>query len=950
MRRMLVSMIGLLAMLPASTAWAQGPRLDNQRFIEGLENQGMSELLLHLAQSPDIDPIDAKKIQISQYKLLSRRPIDAVDAQEAARQAQERVAAIDQAIQAQRELIEQNASNPLRSVWLTELAEALLFDKINLVAPRALEFYEFGVPTRDQNQAVQALIPQAYEAMAQADAALFRLPNELQQNLELRQRLENSGQLDRIQNAYGRERLPFFKAMAAYYTALLPDSNVYFQTLGQNAAVPAVTQKKTPKEERARLLALVVTDLDPFVRDEMRKDVTRQSLSFTGRAQLAMERLDDAQTNLEKVVRERKDEPNEVLSLMALARINNQRDRTNDLQAVLDRLRSHGRVVGDIGYRLLLTDLMHNLRMSKVAALPADQRAAAVAAAYKPYEELLEDRTLDDQTREGLRQTLYSRWAETLGATGSPADLPTMVVMALAESALAQGRNFAAEAYPLPEEDAQKQTLMDKAAPQLARATELFDLVLTRPDAAPPMRAQAMFDKGLARFFTGPEDLVVVLATTDIWVELADKMPDQPLAETAMGEAMRLLRQLDEMAPRPVGVHEKYEAAYKVLVARLPTSHVADNQYAYYGMTFLETRGQYQEAIDTYKKVPIGHPNYFDAQRNIVYCMMKLYEVAPRKDKIELAEQIVTQARSLREQTRTLLDNNVFENEIQAAALRSAEGYARLVLGQISLERGNYEAALEPLADFENDFQADPDLARQGPELRIVVLVAANKLKEASALATQLMQNYPASAAAVINNVLTRLDQQIDQLRQELATETLDRRKADLNDQITKCSQAAEIFARLLVDFGKRQNYTAAQMVPLQAVFTKSLRLSGKPAEALKVIEPLYKQAPNEIEVIHNLAEAYYALDQYEQALPLYAKLINGVKPTDAGVYPPNYWNAWMRTMQIRDKSGKDTGRIVDAVKGLRLTNPGLGGEPFRGEMERLERKHSISAPASSNR
>ena len=58
-----------------------------------------------------------------------------------------------------------------------------------------------------------------------------------------------------------------------------------------------------------------------------------------------------------------------------------------------------------------------------------------------------------------------------------------------------------------------------------------------------------------------------------------------------------------------------------------------------------------------------------------------------------------------------------------------------------------------------------------------------------------------------------------------------------------------------------------------------------------------------------------------------------------AGQPGDHYWQSQLRMLQILSRSGRNTHRIAPHIQRLRQIDPGLGGERFRREFERLERE-----------
>jgi hypothetical protein len=70
--------------------------------------------------------------------------------------------------------------------------------------------------------------------------------------------------------------------------------------------------------------------------------------------------------------------------------------------------------------------------------------------------------------------------------------------------------------------------------------------------------------------------------------------------------------------------------------------------------------------------------------------------------------------------------------------------------------------------------------------------------------------------------------------------------------------------------------------------------------------------------------------------------ILTGVQPDDQGTYPSEWWHAWTRRLRINDILGEGTQDIPFRVRQLRLTDPMLGGEPFRTQLQRLENKYAL--------
>jgi hypothetical protein len=78
------------------------------------------------------------------------------------------------------------------------------------------------------------------------------------------------------------------------------------------------------------------------------------------------------------------------------------------------------------------------------------------------------------------------------------------------------------------------------------------------------------------------------------------------------------------------------------------------------------------------------------------------------------------------------------------------------------------------------------------------------------------------------------------------------------------------------------------------------------------------------------------------QAAPFYDTIITRVQAENQK-YPAIWWNAWMRRLTINDRLKQGTNEIAMRIGQLILIDPGLGGELYKGEFERLRNKHALS-------
>ncbi len=934
-RLLLVFLSVVILTASAAVSRAQVPGLDEGQFIEGLRRQDMNELLLYLLAHDQLSALERNEVEAS---------VELVQADNVNLPYEERVQAIHKALDAQRRLIKENYDLPPRPIWQTDLAEMLLMNYPGVVAPRAAEYYEFGVPTTLQKEVFEKAAPEALEACVDADMRIFRLNSELGSSPD-QKRYDTISFRQRLFKDYGQQSTPFFEAMAAYDTALLPDTVPYYQTLGKNPVIPAVSQKSTPAAERQRLLKLAEQKLSHFVSGrDINATLRASALCLTGRVQLAEGNYSAAVATLKQVTAEAGGDTTWLLAQFALAQAAQRQGQTDEFKKQIAALKSNALVKDDMGYRILLADLVYRSRMRQAKTLTGAAQAQALTAAFEPYQQLLNDRSLSAAQLADLKNYLYSRWQHSVGDVANPDALPTMVAMALGESYRFQGQRLMAQALGAPKPDAQSKAELAQGQATLKKAQAYLESAIKRPDVTPEQKAQAMYNLGVTVYYADPQNTDNLMQAIDTWLTLAQQMPDQPLAESAITDAMKLARRVHTMEPRPKGATALYERAFNLLTSKYPTSPAADNEYAYYAYAILQPAGKLQEAIQYYDKVPPTHAWYFDAQGEALSCLKKLYDEAPASQKAALAQRLAERASRVRSEIKDALAKN--PDPEQAKSLKERDAYAALIL--VDLDADKPAQAIAILTGLEHDYADNPEVVRLALGKHIMALADLGQMDQAQALAQRMMAQYPDAAAAVVNDILTSLDQEVEQLRQQLATATLDRVRQELQQKIVNRSRAAELFARMLNQWAESKHFTDQQMLPIRVVLAKSLLLSGKATEALGVVKPLMANQAfsHDADLIAITAETYYQLgaptsnqEQLSAAAKLYNQLIGGLKAQN-GKYPPMWWQSWLRLLQIRDLLRINPQEIPGLVDRLKATDKDLGGPQFKPEFERLQRKN----------
>lgn len=929
--------MAMMVIVCGPVAWAQVDRLDQEKLMKELGDRGMSELLIRLLDvDPPKDPVKADRARIAQFMAQYGNPA-------LGRQAQ--LAALENALKGYRSLIADHRDHANRPIWQVEIAELLLFDVLPKNHQLAAEFYEAGVVTSEQRKTFGDMATEALRMLIDADLRFFTLQSELPRQPEHADRV-NSGAWAEWLN-YKDVRLPFCLAHASLYVALLPADAPYFRTLRKDPLIPGQLQKDTPEAERQRLLTNAGERLEETLRSTSDTfGIRRPAQSVAGRALILLGKADDGRDLLTKVIAASRGDRVGLISRLVQAQSLLREGKSTEAEEAFDAAMRHPLVVDPAGgliYRLLVADARHRVLLAGAERVPPAQRTKALEAAFSVYDKLFADPALAGQV-EGIRNYVYRRWEASIPADQPLDSLPSAVLAGLAESLRTAGQNQVVEAVQLNQQgDAdQAQQAFDAARAKLVRAVNAADALLKKQDIPDSQRARALFNKAYATYLANPSDHAAQLAAATVFTAMAADFSAHPDAAQAVALAVGLLHNLHLLDPRPPGVHEAYVKACEVLFKSYTATATADNERLYYGFYVLQAAGRYEEAADIYTGLPPGHADYWEAQRELIYCLRNV----TRRDGLnptarrEARERLVREARRVLDETAEALR----QGNGDKAKLLNTEGNVALVLTDLAIEEGNTGEALRRLDGWDTRFADDPQLLRMGMGKLILAYSQAGQLDNMVRVAADMLRNYPDAAAGIIDGLLLEIDGRIESLRRALALLGPGADPAPTRRDIDRLGQTAERLASMLLQWAQGRGVKDADLLPYRLIYARSLRVVGRNPDARKLLDEVAAQFPNDPRVLHESAETWYALggnDNLQRAAALYKRLADGL--AIARPLPPMYWNAWMRMMQIADTMRISTDRIPLRVRQLKVEDSNLGGDPYRSTLEALSRKYEIA-------
>jgi hypothetical protein len=598
----------------------------------------------------------------------------------------------------------------------------------------------------------------------------------------------------------------------------------------------------------------------------------------------------------------------------------------------------------------LVVDAMHRLLQQRAAQASGEQAQQLRSASYEVYLDFLDNPQIDGQTAERLRSYIYQRWEASVPEDRDPAELPPAVRLGVATVALGRAQQGQGDPTEL-----------------RAKAIRYLE-TLIGDEVSPEVRAPATFNLMAALFATdrtGP----TVLQIAQLGTNLAETLPERRESERAIEIAISLMRQAHQQAAADPRVAQQYQRTARVLLDQFGRTAAADRERLYYVLEVLEPQGELEQAVAALEPIPMTHPDYFGARQQMVVYLQRLREratqrlaalegsEAPAAERAEAAAQRDQYTQQLREAAEQLISdarNELLDREgVESARLVAASrslGAARIALADLAIAQDQYDLAMELLEPFEREHADEPVLMNQARSRRILVQMESGDLEALRQTASTLFEADPDAAAPVVFEVLTRLDQQIQSLRGQAAEQALPARREQLEQEAQTKAQAAVQLSELLLQWAQGQGFPADQMLGYQLMRARALNIADRPGEALELVRPLASQFPNEVQVIHNLAEAMFkqaeqaggaeAQRLYIEAVPLFDQIIQGLDAQNPK--PDPWWNAWTRRLQVLSRIGSpeqqsNIGRLVNRIE---REQGSLGPQQYARTLRDLRTRH----------
>lgn len=627
---------------PAS-AQIQALRNGDDQYIDGLREQGMSELLQRFSETdPPQDPIAKLALDISLKEFIASdllaRATQASQTQDfgqANQLFQDSRKTFEGLLAAQRQLIADHPDDERMPIWQTDFAEMLIDRYLPRYFQNVSWHYEFGQPTAEQKKAFEDAMIEALAVTSDASNRLDLLTSRVGADAQLRIKLEEM-QIWFKTRDYTSINTPYWFAHAAHSVSLLPDDHEFF-SIGNRVR----GQKASAKDEKDRLRGKVfdACTTGALATDERTK-LTASLLA--GRTLVRSSDIDDIDDGVDlldnKVIQESPTTYHGYLATLGKAYGRYNGGELDITETILEGMGSHQYVQADstVVSRLLAADLLFRI-LTEVA----EGDSAKIAEAYeKAYVPLIDN---DDDPR--FKQVLFTRWAESVDDDVDPMSLPATVRMGIGEQLTGMGGGLAQAAVATPKpaipadverwraQIAEAKTMLDRAV--------VFNTTLTGEEMeAGPLLARGLFNLGTNTYWLAELEKALLedkrlmgwqpyFKVCKIWLELAVRVPDAAKAEEAISYSIGLLLPMDlalnKESIREPEVRAVYKQAFELINERWPQANAAHDNRLYAGFHLFEKVGDLEQAAKIYGALPSTHRDYFQSKRQMIYALHRNY-------------------------------------------------------------------------------------------------------------------------------------------------------------------------------------------------------------------------------------------------------------------------------------------------------------------------------------
>jgi len=866
------------------------PSDEDITYVRRLVENGLEEVLEdYLAGVENEDAIRGPLLRIEAARARLRSP-EATAAM--------RAALIEDILARRAALIDSRPRHLHAPIWMADQAEDF-FDGLFAVEAGGLTALH-GYPTPRQRATAQRAAAGMNDSAMRAEEAVGRSLMTIEARPGAREDAEMQSLLRRLVEQERDGRIAWLRGIGAFLHAEL---------------------NLTVDEERRELRRLAVTTLEPLAA-RLGGDVAARAGLYAGLARARLGEFDEAAALLEEVAEDPSSLPVDAFAArMGLVDIEQRRSGAAAALAALDAMEQAHVARGDVFRRVLIADRRFLLRKR----LAETDASFALADAYRAYLDLL-DRA-PGASDESMRAIVFARLVNASDA-GTPLEsLPALVTVARA-SQLARDEGRSAEAIDMLEQSLRSGRLSDDERPLV-----LFEL---------------------ARMHSGEGDAMAAAAR---FIEVARDHPRSSRAEEAISLAATIAERLHREHPADAEVRRTLQEALDVLLASYPNLDDVDQwRYAAGRLALAEQR--YDQAISLFRQIAPDSDRRPDGlYMEAAAARQRARAAAGEPDAALSHQKVIDVARDVRPQLHSAAERET--DAARSASLRYYLGMVDVFEAEANLGLGRHREALEVLDRLAQGGAIEDDVLAESLRVRIAALQAADRPEDAQGEIERFIAAAPEQVDAVIGPMLASLAGDVEA--------SIDAGRPD--DARAQAQRVLAPIAQSLDAWLERQGRPGGESMrrlELAVRIADAYRLAGRIDDALRWYERLLDAQPQGVQVLYGKAECLYERGDeasLAEAMAIYRRLVTmGPGPTTVSLEGEDvsgggggsgggsggggggrmyYWAAQLRMLQILDKTGRNTDKILPRIRQLRQTDRNLGGLRFRREFERLQNRYS---------
>lgn len=725
---------------------------------------------------------------------------------------EERMAAIERALELRRQLINDNPNNFQRPVWLADQASDLIFECLGHEGLGIVAM--FGSPTPTQRERARQAAREAFDSAAEAEAAVAKVIA----SIESMPGLAADSNLQQVRRDLAEvqrdRRIPYLRGISSHIHAHL------------NVADPI--QQRTHFSMADRVLSA----LD----DKLQGSPAIEARLYAGLAKARLGEFDAAETLFAAVARD----TSATVPQIFMARMGGVMNRTirNGARAGLEALATVEQRYTDAGvasnlfYRIVIADHAFGLRRQLARQADGAQRDSLLADAFAVYTTLLKADL--GSSREIVRAIVFARLTNAITLDDRiPLDsMPGLVKVAYAEH-------------------------LSRQSSTRERAIVLLEDALNRGQLDAESLPAALFV--LARALLEHDERLFAARR---FIELASRYPADHQAQRAIELGVTIASELRRKSPTDAEAQSLLREGLAVLLEKYPNLP-SINHWRYSAARLAIDESRHDDALHLLQQITPDAAEWPDAHFMQAAAERARALTAPPDDVVGLNRQVIAAI----DRVQPIIEaSHASAGAERRKALRDYRGLLHVYRAEALLRMNQPQAALQAVAAIEREPDVSGLVVGEALRVRINAYQALRQPDDAQRAIEQFASSSPGQVIQVLPSVLAAMRREVETLlnigreseARELASRTM-LPTAEILEQATHQMNDDDPGSAVI-----RQHIASAYL------------LSGRFTEAAARYDRLLRAAPDAAEILLGRAEALFGMrgeQQLAQAMSIYKRL-----------------------------------------------------------------------------